>query len=172
MSKRWRILALLFLSTLVGCGDSGPLRHPVEGVLRIDGEPLPFKSLTFLPIEGTEGHGAAGFSDEDGNYKLQAMVPGALRDYPGCPPGRYRVAIGEPMIPLDSPQPQGDADDEAPVVILGTPAGSRRKKRKGNIPNLYRWEATTPLIVEVGEGFDNFDLELSSKPQSLAASAR
>lgn len=167
MFQLWKIGVPLMVVAFIGCSDAGPHRLAVKGTLMLDGKPLPFKSLALMPIEGTAGHGAAGFSTGDGTFNLQAIVPGAIRDYRGCPPGRYRVVINEPLIPI-SEEPEGDAasiEEEGPAPAIALDIRPRRRIAKGGIPAIYRLEDTTPLVVEVSEGIEAYEFKLDSKPK-------
>lgn len=168
MFQLWKVGIPLVVVALVGCSDPGPHRFAVEGTLLLDGKPLPYKSLALVPIDGTAGHGAAGFSDGDGTFNLQAIVPGALRDYRGCPPGRYVVVVNEPLIPIDdsstaAEEPTGEEEGPAPAIALNM--APRRRIAKGGIPPVYRQETTTPLTVEVSEGVEAYQFALDSKPK-------
>lgn len=156
------------LALVAGCGDSGPSLVPVTGTLSLDGQPLSFKSLTLSPIEGTSGHGAAGYTDGTGTFKLLAVVPGAISDFHGCPPGRYRVAITEPLIPMTDKDFQdveqgviADQSEPAAVILTADPRTKRRKK--GDIPPVYTSTQSSPLIIDVAEGNEVINLELESK---------
>lgn len=175
MSNLWKLTLAAVVLVMAGCGDPGPYRITVTGMLTLDGKPFPFKSLTFIPTDGTPGHGAAGYSDGEGKYRLQSMVPGAVRDYRGCPPGRYLVVVEEPMIPITgsqsalAEQPLAESSDEpAPAIGLIEP---HRRRVKSGIPPIYGSARTTPLVVEVAEGNEIIDLVLDSKARSSLASA-
>lgn len=168
MIKLCKSSVLLTLAIFVGCGDSGPLLVPVTGTVSMDGLPLSFKSVTLLPIEGTSGHGAAGFTDSAGNIKLLAVVPGAIRDFQGCPPGRYRVVISEPLITttdasFETPSLGMVADDSEPAPAVLTLDARPKKREKGGVPSVYTSTSSSPLIIDVAEGNDVLHLELDSK---------
>jgi len=159
--------AMLAVAVL-GCGESGPTLVPLTGALNLDGQPLPFKSLMLVPADGTPGHGAGGYSDGQGNYQLRAIVPGALKDFPGCPPGKYQVVVTEPQIPLSdasfadpAKQVATETDEPAPAIMLMDMAP--KKQVKGAIPAMYTSSRTSPLSIEVVEGSEIIDLELVSK---------
>lgn len=158
----------MLVVAVVGCGDSGLTLVPLTGTVKLDGKPLPFKSLMLVPSDGTPGHGAGGYSDGQGNYKLRAIVPGAIKDFPGCPPGKYQVVVSEPQIPLsdaDFADPAGqvvaETDEPAPAIMLMDMAP--KKQVKGAIPAMYTSNRTSPLTIEVVEGSEIIDLELVSK---------
>ncbi|HBJ34195.1 MAG TPA: hypothetical protein DDZ51_05405 [Planctomycetaceae bacterium] len=161
------LASALLLSAVLGCGESTPTLVPLTGTLTLDGQPLPFKSLMLVPADGTPGHGAGGYSDGQGNYQLRAIMPGALKDFPGCPPGKYQVVVTEPQIPLsdasfaDTSTQDAASDEPAPAVMLLEMAP--KKQVKGVIPAMYTSNLTSPLAVEVVEGVEVAKLELVSK---------
>ena len=156
MTFRLSIGALLAMMVFTGCGGSGPEVVPVEGMLTLDGKPLPNKTLVFTPIGDTPGHGAGGASDAEGRYTLRAVVPGATRDYPGIPPGRYRVTVLEPMFPGGMPE---EEEGDEPAVAVGPGMGHR----KSDIPAVYGTERSH-LVYEVSESGGVINVELESNP--------
>lgn len=163
--KKFRKIAsvgCLMAVALVGCGESGPKVVPVDGVLSLDGKPLPFKSITFVPAEGTAGKGAAGYSNTQGNYVLKAFISGATVDFDGCPPGKYKVLVGEPMIPIS----EKDFDEDGAVKALAEESEVAifpgMRPPKSEIPAAYKVEFSTPLIVEVPAEGGTINLELLS----------
>jgi len=166
--KLYGLFISLAMVTLSGCGDSGPELVPITGKVSLDGEPVAFKSLTLSPIEGTAGHGASGFTDGEGSFTLLAVVPGAIRDFHGCPPGRYRVVITEPLIPMTDEDFQDVAagvvpDDNEPAVAISIPEPRARGKKVGSIPSVYSSRSSSPLIIDVATGDEAISLELDSK---------
>ena len=160
-------IAILLVAT-VGCGDSGMTLVPLTGPITLDGKPLPFKSVMLVPIDGTPGHGAGGYSDGEGNYTLRAIVPGAVKDFPGCPPGRYQVVVSEPLLGINEAsfsdtagQDTGETDESAPAVMLLEMEPKRQVK--GPIPAMYTSERTSPLAIDVVEDINVVNLELASK---------
>ena len=150
-------LCALALCWLTGC-DSGPKLVPVTGTVTLDGKPLAHKSLMFMPEEGTPGNGGGANTQKDGTYSLIASIPGGLTDEAGAPPGRYKVIVFEPTIPItEDLEVQGDD----PSVL--TPAISPDfGQRKREIPAIYAKQETTPLTIEVPESGGTVDLKLTS----------
>jgi hypothetical protein len=153
----WRIFgpslcAAAVLCVVSGCGGPGVSLVPVQGTVTLDGEPLRNKSLMFMNA-AQEGTNAGGNTNDEGRYELMAQIPGAVKDFKGVPPGRYKVLVFEPLIPIES-----EVEDEMyePVFIPGEPA-------KGGIPPAYQSFQTTPLEVEVPEGGGELNLELTSR---------
>lgn len=66
----------------VGCGDAGPARQPVSGVITLNGKPLPSGTVTFAPLDGAT---AATAEIRDGAYQIARSE--------GPAPGRYQVEI-------------------------------------------------------------------------------
>jgi len=158
----------MLVVTVAGCGGSALTIVPLTGTIKLDGEPLPFKSLMLVPADGTPGHGAGGYSDGKGIFTLRAIVPGAVKDFPGCPPGKYQVVVSEPRMPLSDAdfadaamQVVTETDEPAPAIILMEMAP--KEQVKGSIPAMYTSNLTSPLTIEVAEGIEVVNLELVSK---------
>ncbi|MEO8497568.1 MAG: hypothetical protein ABI614_21070 [Planctomycetota bacterium] len=164
-------LFLFCVLLAIGCGESGPPVVPVTGTLTLNGAPLPFKSLTFFPAEGTGGQGAGGYSNGAGEYYLNAVVPNATRDFRGCPPGKYRVVVSEPLIPMteaDFTNPTLDTSggsEPAPAAFLPDDRGLKRKPKPGEIPAIYTSDETSPLLIDVAEGSETINFALVSGKQ-------
>jgi hypothetical protein len=157
------LLLPLSLAIVAGCGPGGPKVVPVQGQVSLDGQPLAFKSLLFVPENGTEGNGAGGYTNGAGEYTLTAVVFGATRDFDGCPPGNYRVVVSEPSIPIteaDFATPQAPEDSDEPVPALG-PALTPVSRQ---VPAAYSSPDTTPLRIQVPDAGGQIDLTLVSNP--------
>lgn len=149
-------LGLLVLA-LAGCGDRAPALAPVKGRVTLDGKALAGKTLKFIPEDGTPGQGAGASTDQDGNYTLLAVRPGATKDMAGAPPGKYRVVVNEPMFPIDLPVQ--NADESEPVPAIGPPTTAPKQVQQA-IPPIYRNPETTPLRVEVQKNGGDINIEL------------
>lgn len=75
----------LGLVLLAGCGESRPTRVPVSGQVLIDGQPLKFGFIRFIP-EGARPSGAK--LDGEGRFTLSCF-DGA----DGAVPGKHKVEI-------------------------------------------------------------------------------
>ena len=143
---------LSLCACLYGCGgEVVPKLVLVEGTLTIQSKPLANKSLRFVPESGSGfiGHGN---SDENGKYRLLAIVPGAISDHVGLPPGKYKVIVFEPMAVMQTPGASGSGE-----MLIPSATGSE-------IPLEYQSENTTRLFVEVLAAGGKIDLELSVVP--------
>src|SRR5215204_672559 len=85
--KRWPHLGLLLSALLplaAGCGQAKTVK--VQGVVTLDGKPLPGATVTFSPIQ--EGRAASGRTDTDGSFRLTTY-----RTDDGALPGEYKVIV-------------------------------------------------------------------------------
>lgn len=79
------LAALLSVVLTTGCGDGLPKRVPVSGKVIIDGEPLTFGNIRFVP----EGHRSSyGKLDSEGRFSLSCFDEGD-----GAVTGTHRVQI-------------------------------------------------------------------------------
>lgn len=139
---------------LVGCGEGGPKLVPVEGKVTLNGKALANKTIMFVPQTGTQGSGAGGTIDGEGNYTLTAVLPGSTESRPGIPPGDYRVLIMEQMA--------------ASTTTTGTAEGATAEifatgNVKSNFPQIYS-TPNSPLLQKVSETGGKIDIELKKNP--------
>ena len=76
MSVRQRLIGLLPLLLLVGCGPRGPATYPVSGAVTFDNQPLQEGDIFFLPADpalATEGGKIV-----DGKFRMVSK-PGTCR---------------------------------------------------------------------------------------------
>ena len=76
----------LLISSLNGCGDTGPELVPVVGTVRIDGQPASEGAVTYRHAS-TGAFEASGLIQSDGTYKLMQ------KDKEGAQVGEYRVVV-------------------------------------------------------------------------------
>jgi hypothetical protein len=91
------IVALgILISALAGCGDGRPVRVPVAGQVLIDGKPLTYGSIRFLPASGRPSYGDL---DKEGRFRLTCYEAGD-----GAIVGSHRVEIVacQPLNPTQS----------------------------------------------------------------------
>jgi len=141
-SGLWCRGALVCFSLLAGCGESLPKIVPVEGVVRVNGEPQAGLVVRFMPDpEKGNDHpiNARATTDAQGTYRLKYFFNG--REGEGAPVGWHRVLIEDPafsQVPQGTPLP--------PVLV----------------PSVYNSPNSTPLRFEVREGLQAIDLDVIS----------
>lgn len=141
-----------------GCGQSGTPVEYVRGVVTLDGTPLEGATVFFSP-QGPEGMSAAGRTQSDGSFTLNAQgaKPGA-----GTSTGDYSVMISKVEVPefvdLSTDDPrygtrehellQQNANSAEPTVI---------------VPKKYNNSETSPFTAKVESGSNTFTFDVSSK---------
>ena len=128
----------LLAATLTGCG-AGDLAT-LEGVVTLDGAPVPAGSISFVPTAG--GAQAYAMSDDSGSYEAYTGREAGLQ------PGQYKVTVVARQRPKVN---QTEAGGPAPAGQALTP----------------RWYASldsTPISVDVKPGSNEVNLELTSQP--------
>ncbi len=147
------LLLLSFVPCYAGCGPGGD-RVEVEGVISLDGQPMPNVYVTFdqPELSPNENIGYVGRTDTDGRYSLRPMIG----EGSGAPPGRYRVSLTTAV--LDATQP---APTPTPPRNAATPFYPEPQPPPERIPPAYRGGK---LTFEVSaDGTDKADFELKSK---------
>jgi hypothetical protein len=81
------------VGAIVGCGDGRPTRVPVSGQVLIDGKPLTYGTIQFMPVGSRASQGVV---DNNGRFTLTCFG-----GEDGAVPGQHAVAIraGEPIGP-------------------------------------------------------------------------
>jgi len=136
ITRFWSASLLLIPVLLAtGCGDGRVARVPVGGSVTVDGEPLAFGTVTFLPIkEGSKPTRAGGASlTADGNYQATSFEPND-----GLLKGKYEVMISgiEPI---------------------------NESSQRWHAPRKYSNPKTSGLTVEIVEENMELNFELSWK---------
>lgn len=128
-------LAGLFvaLAMTLGCGG-GPGAVPVEGVVTLDGAPLPNATVALMPLTAANPGPFSGVSDSTGKFTL------GTPDGSGAAPGEYYVNITTV---------QGGAG------IEGAPPPTQKEV----VPVAYRNSSMKFTVPQDGTNAANFDLK-------------
>jgi hypothetical protein len=118
-------------ATLAGCGGEG--RGYLDGVVKLNGQPVGPGTISLEPVEGKHAGAMASFG-EDGRYSI---VSAGRKE--GAPPGEYRVLI------------HGGAD-------FGTETGAPQPASK--IPARYSQPSTSDLKITLQPGRQSHDFDL------------
>jgi len=142
------LLLPAFLLTAAGCGRGPGSPVKVEGVVTLDGKPLPGATVTFAPVEG--GRPASGRTDADGSFRLTTF-----RSDDGALPGEYKVIVlvgEEPDEQLVGKNPESFSNQMKLAQRKGmSPEGRKqaaalkKDKKPSAVPDVYRDVKRTPL---------------------------
>lgn len=138
--------AFAVLATLTtGCGDDAPYKlAPVKGVVTLDGQPVPYTQVVFMPKgtpdNPTPGPGSTAMCDDAGAYELKTV-----RGEPGAVVGSHSVQIY-----AHGPLQSTSSDDTAPPPKESFPA---------------KFNVNTELTADVpADGTTAADFKLNTAP--------
>lgn len=135
-ASRWACYSFwgLLATCLVGCGGGDGNRQktvPVTGSVTFSGQPVPYGSLLFVPVN--PGPSAQANLKKDGTF-----VVGTYQTSDGMIPGEYRVSInGQMTVPDMNATETPDADA---ILPNATP-----------LPDKFGNEATSGLTATISE---------------------
>ncbi len=66
------LTALVMIVAVIGCGQTGPVRAPIQGKVTVGGQPLTAGRILFTPVAPNQGP-AASARIEAGQYNLDAQ---------------------------------------------------------------------------------------------------
>lgn len=139
-------IALSFIS---GCAKSFPVIVPTEGVVLLNGKPLPNASVTFMPMLdqfGAESY-SSGVTDEKGKFTLTCHY----NDQPGAALGKHIVLVTEAPLP----DTMRTIQDSRVVDAYQAKLGNRP------IPAMYASAGKSPIRIDVAPGQKSVTVELT-----------
>lgn len=135
----------LMLVVLVGLAGCARGRVPVEGLVTLDGQPVPGAVISIATEDGTS-QPAHALTEADGSFRMQTLRLGD-----GAWPGSYRVAVVVPV-----PPPDAGITPDMPLAEQFRRYGEAMRERAKHpvkppvdIPALYTNLGTTPLRLDV-----------------------
>lgn len=146
---------------LTGCpGNSSLTTEPVEGVVTVDGTPVPEATVMFVPVTEGQGTPATGMTDANGVYKLTAAISGETTAVPqgGTTPGEYYVGV----VKTNIESPMGEEEAQAKGIPYVAPDSYAPPKATYVVPQKYNDPKLSGLKVTVKEGENNIPLELTA----------
>src|SRR5262245_6843000 len=143
-SLRWLAAGL----AVCGCSGGGSPVTKVAGTVTLDHKPLAGADVLFWPKDDLTLGAGMGTTGPDGRF---AVVPDPRHGIP-MKPGRYVVVVSK------SAGPPGVAADDVAAPSGGAPGA------RGLVPEVYGSKESSPLVVEVKAGDNDFPLALESRP--------
>jgi len=151
MRNALRATFALLAAGVIGCGPGQAPRHPVHGVITLNGDPYPDATVHFMPEPSNEALAEAeDVTGADGGYKVISM------GRPGLPVGKYKVIV--------TPRP---TDEEAADLAKYEDEEQRRatleslgvKAAKQRIKKAERPTGEFPTEVVAGDNVLKFDVK-------------
>ncbi len=144
------VVAVVLLTTFVGCSGSKFEFADVEGSVTLDGQPVPEAKVVYMPMassdDGEAGPYSQGITDAEGRYTLSSVEPSP---HDGAVVGQHKIVVSTKRAHLDP--------DRLDVEIIDSPE---------TIPHQYTYYKRTPLTHEVPSGgTENADIQLVSSPR-------
>lgn len=137
--------ALAMIVASAGCGQSGPVRAPIQGKVTVGGQPLAGGRILFTPVAPNQGP-AASARIEAGQYKIDA------KDGP---------VVGSNRVEVEADLKLGFAlDDEAAFAKRGG-----RPLPPNPIPPAFNSQSTLTADVEAGSE-NTFDVRIPAMRQA------
>jgi hypothetical protein len=149
MKKLFLVFSICCLISFIvsGCGKKIDTNY-VEGIVKLDGQPLSGTCVTFIPV-AENGETAGGFSDDNGLYRLTSTYGKGGK---GALTGDYIVLVTKSKtVPLE----KTITHDDGAVTTETT---------EHVLPTIYRDRTKSPLKFTVVKGKNKFDIDLSAKP--------
>src|SRR5262249_35420551 len=136
------------LALAVGCAPKPPAIVPVEGTVTLDGQPLPFAHVEFVPQLKDFGaeYNSSAVTDENGHFVLVC----SLGQQSGAAVATHKVLVTEHT-----------PDDLRGMGAQAKLAEYQAKLKNRPIPEAYGVLSTTPLTVEVKSGQGPYQLKLT-----------
>jgi len=141
---------------LFGCNSEGPSKgpavYPVEGVVKLKGQPIAGADIVFSQKEGNSS--SFGRTDASGHYQLTTR-----KSNDGAPAGDYLVSISKTDEPPPSAAKYVSQEDKNYNPYVGK-AGPAQPPPKSGIPAQYSDAKTSGLTARVIEGKNDIPFEL------------
>ena len=110
------VLTLMFLVSAIGCGRSRLDTAPLSGKVTYQGNPVPWGTVSFQPVDRKVGRPAMADIKTDGSYEVAT-----LEHDKGLMAGEYKVSVYAPESPMYKPS----AEQKAAAARIKLPTPSR-----------------------------------------------
>lgn len=131
----YRLLVVILLVSLVGCGEKTRPTVAIKGAVSLDGKPVEDGVIFFEPKDGKGTVTTAQISD--GNYEIQVE------------PGVKTIRINYPKVIRSEP------------IYKGTPNSAMMDVTEEQIPAKYN--SATTLEKDLSKAADDIDFKLTTK---------
>jgi hypothetical protein len=146
-----RFVCLAVLLFFLGCTKTPPPLTEVEGVVLLDGQPLPSAEVQFVPDLASFGseQNSTAVTDDQGHFRLKCQRNGEF----GAVVGKHFVLVKEAPPPTELRS--GSAESRQKL------AAAQAKLKNRPIPARYSSVSQTPLTIEVTPGQTSYTLKLA-----------
>ncbi len=140
-----------------GCGERMLEVDYVEGVVTLDGEPVPGASLVFQPVTEGAGMSAYGMTDEQGRYRVTAVGTSETKapTLGGTLAGEYHVGVSLMIVDYGMTDEEMEALHEAGKQL---PIGTEKEI----VPARYNRPSMSGIRATVEPGRNTIDIELTT----------
>lgn len=156
------LVSALGLALLTGCSGGSSLdTEYVEGVVTMNGAPVPDATVMFVPVSEGQGLSATGMTDAKGNYRLTAANTGVgmAAAGKGTLPGEYFVGVTKS---IQEPElSEEEAFDKGVKYVAPKPG--QAPKVTHVVPKKYNKAKESGLTATVKEGKNIIPLELTGQ---------
>jgi hypothetical protein len=133
----------------------------VEGVVTLDGTPVPEATVMFTPVTAGQGLAATGQTDANGVYKLTAATTGDATAEAGAGtlPGEYYVGVVKSV--SETPMSEEEADEKGVEYVAPEPG--QEPKVTHVVPVRYNDPKGSGIQVTVEAGSNDIPIPLTSQ---------
>jgi hypothetical protein len=156
------VLGAAFCAVLfAGCSGGSTMGvEYVEGLVTMDGQPVPEATVMFVPVTEGEGLSATGMTDANGIYKLTASNLGGETAPAGggTKPGEYYVGV----IKSVSEEPMSEEEAHEQGIEYVAPSGEEVPPVTHVVPVKYNNPKESGVKVTVKAGKNDLPIALTS----------
>ncbi len=155
------LVAMSFVSWIAGCsGESHLATEPVQGLVTLDGQPVPEATVMFVPVTEGQGLPATGQTDAQGVYRLTAAnaQDATAKAGAGTRPGEYFVGVIKSV--SETPMSEEEAFEKG-VKYVAPPPGQTPKVNHV-VPQKFNDPKNSGIKVTVKEGENDIPISLAS----------
>ena len=148
---------------MTGCPGGGEVLDTdyVEGLVTLDGEPVPGATVTFRPVVEGQGVSATGITDASGVYKLTAVGTGEATAEAGAGTLAGEYYVGVLKATIETALSAEEAEQRGEEYVPTQPGQGEGITHV--VPEKYNNPRESGLKVTVQAGKNNIPIELTSQ---------